>query len=155
MVVQAVPVAVALGSNQGDREQTLRAALTALTTHLDNLCVSQFYETEPVGVGDQPQFLNAAATGYTTETAGELLQNLLGIERRLGRVRPYAGAPRTIDLDLIFYGNAVVNEPDLVVPHPRFRERTFVLQPLADIAADWIDPVTGLAVEQLLRQVRV
>lgn len=91
--------------------------------------------------------------GQTTLTARELLTLLLELERQLGRERPYPGAPRTLDLDLILYGDAVIDEPGLVVPHPRFRERRFVLEPLAEIAADWVDPVTGLTVQALLRRV--
>ena len=87
--------------------------------------------------------------GETTLTAHELLSLLLELEQQLGRERPYPGAPRTIDLDLILYGDAVIGEPGLIVPHPRFRERRFVLEPLAEIAADWVDPVTGLTVQAL------
>jgi 2-amino-4-hydroxy-6-hydroxymethyldihydropteridine diphosphokinase len=145
-----VPVAIALGSNLGDRERLLREAITALEPHLQQLRVSTLHETDPVGVGDQRRFLNAAATGHTTLSARDLLHTLLDIERQLGRERPYPGAPRTLDLDLILYGDYIVNEHDLVVPHPRFRDRRFVLEPLAEIAPDWKDPVTGRTVGELL-----
>jgi 2-amino-4-hydroxy-6-hydroxymethyldihydropteridine diphosphokinase len=105
-------------------------------------------------VGRQPRFLNAAAVGQTTLTARELLSLLLDLERQLGRERPFPGAPRTLDLDLILFGSAVIDEPGLIVPHPRFRERRFVLEPLAEIAADWVDPVTGLTVGDLWRAVK-
>jgi len=85
-------------------------------------------------------------------SARSLLDTLLAIERDLGRERPFAGAPRTLDLDLILYGETVLDEaPSLIVPHPRFRERRFVLEPLSEIAPDWRDPVTGRTVEELLR----
>jgi 2-amino-4-hydroxy-6-hydroxymethyldihydropteridine diphosphokinase len=144
-------VAIALGSNLGDREAHLRIALEALVPTFSNLRVSSFYETVPVDVpGAQPMFLNAAATGESDLSARGVLDALLSVERQLGRERPYGGAPRTIDLDLILYGDSVINAEGLTVPHPRFRERRFVLAPLAEIAPDWIDPVTGKTIRELL-----
>jgi 2-amino-4-hydroxy-6-hydroxymethyldihydropteridine diphosphokinase len=145
------PVAVALGSNLGDRQAHLDAAVAGLRSFLSNLRVSRAYDTEPVGmVGPQPRFLNAAATGAFVGTAGELLVELLGLERERGRRRPDPGGSRTLDLDLILFGDERVETPDLVVPHPRFRERRFVLEPLAEVAPDWRDPVSGLTVRDLL-----
>jgi len=144
-------VAIALGSNLGDREGYLRAAMAALEPSIQHLRVSSFHETAPVGVGLQPTFLNAVAVGDTSLTARALLDTLLAIELELGRERPFSGAPRTLDLDLILYDEAILDERDLTVPHPRFRERRFVLEPLAEIAPDWRDPVTGRTVEELLR----
>ena len=145
-------VAVALGSNLGDREGHLRAALAALAPFVNHLRVSTFHDTAPVGVGPQPTFLNGAAVGETSLAAKALLDRLLAIEQDLGRERPFPGAPRTVDLDLILYDDAVIDEgPALIVPHPRFRERRFVLEPLSEIAPDWRDPVTGRTVEELLR----
>jgi 2-amino-4-hydroxy-6-hydroxymethyldihydropteridine diphosphokinase len=149
MTPDPIFVAVALGSNLGDREGRLREALARLASSISGLRASTFHDTEPVGVGEQPRFLNAAAVGHTTLSARELLSALLEAERELGRVRPYPGAARTIDLDLILYGTSVIDEPGLVVPHPRFRERLFVLEPLAEIAPLWIDPVTGRTVGDL------
>ena len=149
-------VAIALGSNLGDRDGYLRAALAAVQPSIDRLRISTFHDTAPVGVGPQPTFLNAAAVGETSLSARALLETLLGIERDLGRERPFPGAPRTVDLDLILYGDAIIDEaPSLIVPHPRFRERRFVLEPLAEIAPDWRDPVTGQTVEELLRALTV
>ena len=150
MVGAGTRVAVALGSNLGDRERTLLDAVAALSPHLHDVRVSTFYDTAPIGVANQPRFLNAAATGVTTLVPRELLAALLDIERQFGRVRSTPNAARTLDLDLILYGDVVIAEPGIVVPHPRFRERQFVLEPLAELAADWMDPVTGLSVGALL-----
>ena len=142
-------VAIALGSNLGDRAAHLLFALDRLRPVLEHLRVSRFFDTEPVGVGPQPTFLNAAAIGYVTLGPRHLLDVLLAIERARGRERPFPNAPRTLDLDLILYGHAIVSEPGLTVPHPRFRERAFVLGPLVEIAADMQDPVTGRTVGEL------
>jgi 2-amino-4-hydroxy-6-hydroxymethyldihydropteridine diphosphokinase len=145
-------VALAVGSNLGDRERALRSAIAALQPHLSHLRSSSFHETPYVGEGDaQPAYLNAAVVGETSLSPRQLLSVLLTIEHAYGRARPYVNAPRTLDLDLILFGDEVMNELGLVVPHPRFRDRRFVLEPLAEIAADWRDPVTGRAVEELLR----
>jgi len=144
-------VAIALGSNVGDREAQLRGAVASLAPLFSVLRVSSFYETEPVDVpGTQPMFLNAAATLESELSARVVLDTLLHVEQQFGRERPYVGAPRTIDLDLILYGDSVINESGLTVPHPRFRERRFVLEPLAEIAADWVDPVTAKTIRELL-----
>src|SRR5690606_14827201 len=112
-------------------------------------------ETAPVGVDEpQPDFLNTVAIGRTRLRPRALLDALLGIEHALGRTRAYRLAPRVIDLDLILYGHAVVDEPGLQVPHPRFRERLFVLEPLAALAPDWVDPVTGQTVRALRDRAR-
>jgi len=146
-----VACAVSLGSNVGDRRAHLNFAVASLRGLLTNLAVSRYYETVPVGVsGPQAMFLNAAAVGQTSLTARGVLEALLAIEQERGRERPYARAPRTLDLDLILLGDMVLDEPDLVVPHPRFRERRFVLEPLAEIAPDLKDPATGSPVSALL-----
>ena len=147
-------VAIALGSNLGDRRAHLDYAVARLQRVLPNLRVSRYYETEPVGVtGPQPAFLNAAAVGDTAASARDILSTLMAIERERGRERPFQNAARTLDLDLILFGSVVLNEPGLVVPHPRFREREFVLEPLADIAPDMLDPVGGSTIAELLRRV--
>ena len=130
----------------------LAGAAAALGGILTGLKLSSGHETAYVGSGGaQPSYLNAAAIGDTALSAPALLEALLEIERQFGRERPYPDAPRTVDLDLILYGMEIHDAPGLVVPHPRFRQRRFVLEPLAEIAADWIDPITGRTVEELLR----
>ncbi len=129
---------VALGSNLGDREATIRAALSELDSvpGVAVAAVSTLIDTEPVGFLDQPRFLNGVAAVETELAARDLLAVLLDVERRLGRVRdgvPPQG-PRTLDLDLVIYGDAEIDEPGLTVPHPRLHERAFVLDPLAEIA---------------------
>jgi len=149
----AMPTAyLALGSNLGDRQAMLAGAAAALGGILTDLKLSSAHETAYVGSGvAQPSYLNAAAVGETSLSARALLDVLLATERQFGRERPYPDAPRTLDLDLILYGMEIHDAPGLVVPHPRFRQRRFVLEPLAEIAADWTDPVTGRTVEELLR----
>lgn len=148
-------VAIAIGSNLGHREAAISFASTQLSGLLDNFVISDIIETWPVGEGtdDQNLYLNAVAVGDTTRSPRQLLDALLAIEQALGRERPAPNAARTLDLDLILHGKSVVIEGGLEVPHPRFRERFFVLGPLAEVAPDMIDPVSGLRVSELLRLV--
>lgn len=147
--------AIALGSNVGDREAHLAFAVGRLSALLSNLRQSSWHDTAPVGVSpDQPRYLNGVVVGETLLTARELLQALLAIEQAAGRTRPSPMAPRTLDLDLILFGNERIREAGLVVPHPRFRERLFVLEPLAEVAPGWIDPDSGEAVSALLARAR-
>ena len=145
-------VAIALGSNLGDRRAHLDYSASRLGSTLSHIRVSSYFETDPVDVpGQQPRFVNAAVTGEATLSARELLDALLTIERERGRERPVLGAARTLDLDLVLFGDQILNEPGLVVPHPRFRDRRFVLEPLAQIAPDMVDPVTEKTVGELLK----
>ncbi len=143
-------IAVALGSNLGDRASHLAFAASHLRTLLDDLVVSSFVETEAEGGGGQPPYLNAAAVGRSDADPADLLARCLAIERAAGRERPYPRAPRTLDVDLILVGELVVRGPGIEVPHPRFRSRRFVLEPLAAIAADLVDPVSGCTVREML-----
>ena len=144
-------VAVALGSNLGDRHAHLDHAVARLRSLLQQLAVSRYHDTVPVGVtGPQPIYLNAVAVGSTALAPRDLLDALLAIEAERGRERPHPNAARTLDLDLILYGDRAIDEPGLVVPHPRFRERRFVLEPLVEVAPDFRDPVTGKSARQLL-----
>ena len=137
---------VGLGANLGDRETTLRSALERLSAEpgVELVAVSSFRDTAPIGITDQPRFLNAAAAVETTLSAHDLLDRLLAIERRLGRTRegPRFG-PRTIDLDLLLYGDERIEEEGLEIPHPRLHERLFALEPLADLEPDLVVPGRG------------
>lgn len=147
-----VRVAIALGSNLGDRQSHLAFAVERLRALLPDLVVSTVIETAPEGVPDeQGPFLNAVAVGHTTLSPRTLLTEMQAIERANGRARPFRYAARTLDLDLILYGDVVLRDEGLVVPHPHFRERRFVLAPLAEVAGEWVDPVTGSTVSALLR----
>jgi 2-amino-4-hydroxy-6-hydroxymethyldihydropteridine diphosphokinase len=148
-------VVIALGSNLGDREAHLAFAVARLSGLLSNVRHSRWYDTAPVGVADpQPRYLNGVVTGKTSLSARALLDELLAIEQAAGRTRPSPLASRTLDLDLILFGGKRIQEPGLVVPHPRFRERLFVLEPLADLAPDLVDPETGQTISDLLRRAR-
>jgi 2-amino-4-hydroxy-6-hydroxymethyldihydropteridine diphosphokinase len=136
---------IGLGANLGDPQAQVRSAVAEIArfprTRL--LASSSLYRSVPVGVGPQPDFVNAVAKVETALSARELLEELLTAEVRFGRERPSPGAPRTLDLDLLLYGDAVIAEPGLVVPHPRMHERAFVLLPLAEIAAEVTIPGRG------------
>ena len=146
--------AVAIGSNLGDRRAAVAFAATRLSALMPDVVLSDPIETEPDGVGleDQPLYINAVAVGSTSLTPRALLDALMAIEEDYGRERPFPGAPRTLDLDLILLGDAEEHSPGLDLPHPRFRERFFVLGPLAEVAPDLVDPVSGLRVWELLRK---
>ena len=136
---------VGLGANIGPRETNLVRAVDRLraTDGIEVLAVSQLRETEPVGVVDQPPFLNGAVELETALAPRELLDVLLEIERALGRVRHERWGPRTVDLDLLVYGDEIVDEPGLSVPHPRLHERRFALEPLSELAPELDVPGLG------------
>jgi 2-amino-4-hydroxy-6-hydroxymethyldihydropteridine diphosphokinase len=146
---------IGLGANLGNPESQIRRALAALgnlpRTRL--VASSSLYRSRPVGVGTQPDFINAVAEVETELGSRELLDELLATEARFGRERPSPGAPRTLDLDLLLYGDAIIEEPGLIVPHPRMHERAFVLMPLAEIAARISIPRQG-SVKTLLAACR-
>ena len=147
---QTVDVAIALGSNLGDSLATLEAALSALDEHAEIALVSRsnWYKTAPIGP-PQPDYLNGCALLQTTLEPLPLLEQLLAIELRFGRVRAERWGPRSLDLDMLLYADQRVDTERLQIPHPRMRERAFVLVPLAEIAPDWIEPVTGLTIAAL------
>ena len=143
---------VGLGANLGEREETLRRALELLaaTAGIEVVAVSSFRETDPVGHLDQPRFLNGAAVLETSLSPRELLDALLAVERELGRTREGARfGPRTVDLDLLLYGDAQLDEPGLTLPHPRLHERRFALEPLAELDPELVVPGRGRVTDLL------
>jgi 2-amino-4-hydroxy-6-hydroxymethyldihydropteridine diphosphokinase len=138
-------VYLSLGSNLGRREEQLRTATEQLELFLDRMRVSSIYETRPLYVTDQPQFLNIVVCGYTGLTARLLLERTRSIEDALGRTRTgvVVKGPRVLDIDILLYGDSIIGEPDLMVPHPGMAERSFVLTPLLELEPDISDPRTG------------
>jgi 2-amino-4-hydroxy-6-hydroxymethyldihydropteridine diphosphokinase len=140
---------VALGSNLGDREGYLRAAIEAISKTEEVRLASSIYETDPVGFLDQPVFLNMVIELKTDKEPLELLRLLRKVEHDLHRERSFPNAPRNIDLDLLLFGEVVLESLELTVPHPRLHERAFVLIPLAEIAPNAIVPTLGKTVREL------
>jgi 2-amino-4-hydroxy-6-hydroxymethyldihydropteridine diphosphokinase len=145
-----IEVFIALGTNLGDRAANLETALVGLAEFISDIERSPIYESAPKYVSDQPMFLNMVARGRTTLTAPDLLAVLKILESNMGREAGVRNGPRLIDLDIVYYGDGVIESPYLSVPHPRLRERAFVLRPLFDIDPDRRDPVSRETVRQML-----
>ncbi|WP_085999829.1 2-amino-4-hydroxy-6-hydroxymethyldihydropteridine diphosphokinase [Nostoc sp. PCC 7107] len=147
-------IAVALGSNLGDSQKILAAAIAQLsfipTMQLE--ATSSWYRTKAVGP-PQPDYINGCVIMQVDMTPQVLLETLLATEQQFGRVRQERWGPRSLDLDLLLYDQAILDTPNLQIPHPRMRERAFVLVPLAEIAPDWIEPISGYTIKQLVKDV--
>jgi 2-amino-4-hydroxy-6-hydroxymethyldihydropteridine diphosphokinase len=140
---------LSLGSNLGDRENHLRDAIARLVPYGRIIALSSFYETEPVDFTNQPWFLNCAVALQITKSPAQLMEVVLRIESEMGRQRTEKKGPRTIDIDILLFGDAIVNTPELTIPHPAMQERRFVLQPLAEIAPDARHPALKKTVREL------
>ncbi|MFC1963432.1 2-amino-4-hydroxy-6-hydroxymethyldihydropteridine diphosphokinase [Chloroflexota bacterium] len=147
------PVYLGLGSNMGDREENLFRAVKQLREKVIIKELSSIYETDPVGYEQQPKFLNTVISGTTELNPFELLDFIKMVESVLGRVTNFQNGPRPIDIDILFYNNIVLNTPKIIIPHPRFAERAFVLVPLEEIAPGLICPLRQKKVSVLLANV--
>ena len=147
-------VYLGVGSNLGDKQENIRKALELLQEKCEVLAVSSLYNTEPVGFADQDWFLNGAIKIETELAPGELRSFLRSIEERLGKKSIRKNGPRTIDLDILFYGGRTINEVGLTIPHPRLHERLFVLAPLAEICPDFVHPLLKRRIRDLKSGIR-
>ena len=153
MMADSVEVYLGLGSNMGNRQENLEKALDFLSRRMRVARVSSIYDTEPVGTANQPRFLNLACRVHTRLEPAALLALAKGIESKMGRAFGKVNAPRPIDIDILIYGDRVMETPELVIPHPRMTERAFVLVPLVEIAPGLRHPANGKTVKELLGEV--
>ena len=152
-MTEATTVYLGLGSNMGDRQENLDRTLDFLSQRLRMGKISSVYDTEPIGNVEQPRFLNLVCQAYTRLTPEALLALAKGIEKKLGRAGK-SGNPRPIDIDILLFGEQVVETPELVIPHPKMAERAFVLIPLAEIAPDLAHPVSGKKIKELADDIK-
>ena len=153
MVTELLTVYLGLGSNMGDRGENLDRALDLLSQRMRLGKVSSIYDTDPVGNTNQPRFLNMVCQAFTRLAPEGLLALVKGIESKMGRYGK-SGDPRPIDIDILLYGEKVVETPELVIPHPKMMDRAFVLVPLAEIAPDLVHPVSGKTMKELKQAVK-
>jgi 2-amino-4-hydroxy-6-hydroxymethyldihydropteridine diphosphokinase len=151
---ETVMVYLGLGSNLGDRKENLNKALDYLSQRLRVTGKSSVYDTEPMENMEQPHFLNMVCQAKTMLKPEDLLVLARGIESKLGRVPGKPNSPRTIDIDILFYGDKVVNTPELTIPHPKITQRAFVLVPLAEIAPELVHPVNKKTVKEMLKEIK-
>ena len=150
---ETVAILLGLGSNLGDRLANLQSGVALLAHALGVVECSSVYETEPWGHKGQPKFLNLVCRACAAVSPDELLRLCQETERAVGRTRTFKYGPRVLDVDVLAFGDSVIDTPNLVVPHPRLTERRFVLVPLAEVAPKWVHPVMGKTASELLREV--
>ena len=145
-------IAIALGTNQGNKKANIKTAVEKINEFAKVVKISRIYQTEPIGTKDKEYFLNAAVQIETNFTPEGLMKKLLAIEESMGRIRKEKNGPRIIDLDLLFYNNEIIKKHGLTLPHPRIKERFFVLDPLNDLDPEFIHPVLNESMKQLLNK---
>jgi 2-amino-4-hydroxy-6-hydroxymethyldihydropteridine diphosphokinase len=153
LMTDLITVYLSLGSNMGDRGANLDKALNLLSQRMQMGKLSSVYDTEPVGNTNQPRFLNMACQAFTRLSPEGLLSLIKGIESKMGR-HSKSGEPRTMDIDILLYGEEVVEAPELVIPHPKMMKRAFVLVPLAEIAPGLVHPVSGKTIKELRQDIK-
>lgn len=141
---------LALGSNVGDSQAHIEKAIELLGEKVGNITRAPIYISKAVGFTEQPDFLNTAIKGQTDLKPRELLRFVKDVEQKVGRIQRFRWGPREIDVDIIFYASEVMDKPGLTIPHPRFKERDFVLKPICDLNPEYVDPLTRLSVQTLL-----
>jgi 2-amino-4-hydroxy-6-hydroxymethyldihydropteridine diphosphokinase len=146
-------VYLALGSNVGDSKGNIENAIRLLKSQIADIKSAPVYTSKAIGYTDQTDFLNTVVTGQTSLKPKELLKFVKDIEQQVGRIKRFRWGPREIDIDIIFYDKDIIEEPGLTIPHPRFRERDFVLKPLCDINPKTLDPITKQTIQELLTKV--
>ncbi len=147
-------VFLALGSNVGNRKENIEKAIELLGEKISNIKTAKIYKTKPVGVENQPEFLNTAIVGFTELEPEKLLEFTKSVEKKVGRVYRFRWGPREIDIDILFYEDLIIKTKELTIPHPRIQERDFVLKPLLDLEPDFVHPVLKKTIKEIYTELK-